>query len=218
MKYGVLGTGTVGQTLAGKLIELDHEVMMGSRQAGSEKATAWAEQAGEHAGQGDFEDTARFGEALINATSGVASLDALHGAGAANLAGKLLIDVANPIAPGSGMPPSLAFCNTESLGERIQRAFPDARVVKTLNTINASVMTNPRSIPGRHNVFVSGDDDAAKAEAGELLQAFGWPAESVVDLGDISTARGAEMYLALWLRLMIAGGTPAFNIAVVSAP
>ena len=214
-RFGVLGTGVVGQAIAGKLVELGHEVKMGSREAGSEKAVAWVGEAGEGASEGRFEDAAEFGEVLVNATAGVASLDALHTAGAQHLKGKVLIDIANPIDPGSGSPPSLAFCNTESLGERIQRAFPDARVVKTLNTVNAGVMVDPGSVPGRHNVFVSGNDAGAKREVGELLEAFGWPGGAIVDLGDVSTARGPEMYLALWLRLMNATGTAAFNIAVV---
>ncbi len=214
-RFGVLGTGMVGQAVAGKLVELGHEVKMGSRQAGGDKAVDWAKQAGEGASEGRFEDAAEFGEVLVNATAGVASVDVLHTAGAEHLKGKVLIDIANAIDPGSGRPPTLAFCNTESLGERIQRAFPDARVVKTLNTVNASVMVEPSCVPGTHNVFVSGNDADAKTEVGELLQSFGWPAETIVDLGDISTARGTEMYLALWLRLMGVNGTPVFNIAVV---
>lgn len=215
MRYAVLGTGTVGETIAGKLVELGNEVMMGSRRAGNEKALAWAEAAGDGASEGSFEDAASFAEALVNATAGVASLDALAAAGAGNLAGKVVIDLANPLQPDSGMPPELAFCNTESLGERIQDAFPDARVVKTLNTINAAVMVDPASVPDSHNVFVSGNDAAAKSQVTELLESFGWPADAVIDLGDISTARGAEMYLALWLRLMLAGGSARFNIRVV---
>ena len=138
-------------------------------------------------------------------------------AGAENLAGKVVVDVSNPIKPDSGMPPSLEFCNTESLAERIQAAFPDALVVKTLNTVNAGVMVDPASVPGSHNVFLSGEDDGAKARVRELLQDFGWPDADIVDLGGVETARGAEMYLSLWLRLMLAGGSAQFNIAVVRA-
>jgi 8-hydroxy-5-deazaflavin:NADPH oxidoreductase len=214
-RFGVLGTGSVGQTVGGKLVELGHEVMMGSRQAGSEKAVQWAKEAGGQASEGRFEDAAEFGEILVNATAGTASVDALHTAGGAHLNGKVLIDIGNPIDMGSGSPPALAFCNTESLGERIQRAFPDARVVKTLNTVTASVMVDPGSLPGDHNVFMSGDDPEAKQQVSELLQSFGWPAEAIVDLGDISTARGPEMYLALWLRLWGVSDSPVFNIAVV---
>lgn len=217
MKIGVLGTGMVGKALAGKLVELGHEVTMGSRSAGNEAAVEWAGGAGESAHEGTFEDAARFGELIVNATAGVASVDALRAAGAENLAGKVVVDVSNPINPDSGMPPSLEFCNTESLAERIQAAFPDALVVKTLNTVNAGVMVDPASVPGSHNVFLSGEDDGAKARVRELLQGFGWPDADIVDLGGVETARGAEMYLSLWLRLMLAGGSAQFNIAVVRA-
>jgi predicted dinucleotide-binding enzyme len=214
-RFGVLGTGSVGQAVGGKLAELGHEVMMGSRQASSEKAVSWAEEAGEKASEGRFEDAAAFGETLVNATAGIASVDVFHTAGADHVNGKVLIDIANAMNPGSGRPPTLAFCNTESLGERIQLAFPGARVVKTLNTINASVMVNPGSVPGHHNVFMSGDDADAKQQVGGLLQDFGWPAEAIIDLGDISTARSTEMYLPLWIRLMGVNETPVFNISVV---
>jgi 8-hydroxy-5-deazaflavin:NADPH oxidoreductase len=217
VRYAVLGTGTVGRTIGGKLVQLGHEVRMGSRRAGSEQAAAWTAEVGETASEGTFEDAAGFGEVVVNATAGVASVDALGAAGTSNLSGKVLIDIANPLAPDSGMPPQLAFCNTESLGERIQDAFPDARVVKTLNTVNAAVMVDPGSVPGTHNVFVSGNDTDAKAQVTELLQSFGWPSDAVIDLGEISTARGPEMYLAMWLRLMVAGGSAAFNINVVRA-
>ena len=214
MKAGVLGTGMVGQALAGKLVELGHEVMMGSRQAGSEKATAWVKAAGGNAREGSFRDAAEFGEVVINATSGAASLAALEAAGAENLSGKVLIDVSNPLSPDSGFPPVLSVCNTDSLGEQIQRAFPDARVVKTLNTINADVMVNPHLVPGDHAIFLSGDDAGAKGRVREILESFGWSGDRIYDLGDISTARGTEMYLAFWLRVMLASGGPHFNIEI----
>ena len=214
MKVGVLGTGNVGQSIGGKLVEVGHEVTMGSRAAGNEKAVEWAGQAGDAASEGDFAAAASFGEVIFNCTAGTASLDALDAAGADNLAGKPLIDVSNPLDFSQGMPPTLAVSNTESLGERIQAAFPEARVVKTLNTINAGVMVDPGQVPGDHVIFLSGDDADAKQRALGLLGEFGWPAERVIDLGDISTARGPEMYLPLWLRMMGALGTPQFNIAV----
>lgn len=215
MRIGVLGTGMVGRALVGKLVSLGHEVMMGARQAGNETAVIWADGAGMLASQGSFADAARFGEMIVNATNGAATLDALAAAGVENVAGKVLIDVANPLDTSRGMPPSLSVCNTDSLGEQIQRAFPDARVVKTLNTMNAEVMVDPGLVPGPHTVFVSGDDAAAKASAAELLRSFGWPRESILDLGDISTARGTEMYLTLWLRLWATLGAGHFNIQVV---
>jgi len=193
----------VGRAIGGKLVELGHEVMIGSREAGPDK--------------GSFADAAACGEVIVNATAGTASLDALHAAGADSLAGKVLIDVANPLVFGGGGLPTLAVCNDDSLGEQIQRAFPQARVVKALNTVNAGVMVAPGDLPERHNIFVCGDDADAKRQVGDLLESFGWPAGDIVDLGDISAARGAEMYLPLWLRMMGAAGTPQFNIRIVNS-
>jgi 8-hydroxy-5-deazaflavin:NADPH oxidoreductase len=212
MKIGVLGTGVVGQTIATKLAELGHEVTMGAREAGNEKAVEWAAGAGDGAREGNFADAAAHGEMVFNCTAGTASLEALRSAGEAELAGKVLVDVANPLDFSGGMPPTLSIVNDDSLGEQIQREFPDARVVKALNTISAGVMVAP--IEGTH-LFVCGDDDSAKQAVTDLLGDFGWPADSVVDLGGIEQARGTEMYLALWIRLMAALGTPQFNIAVV---
>lgn len=216
MRIGVLGTGMVGQALAGKLVSLDHEVVMGSRRAGNEKAVAWAAAAGGTAGEGTFATAAAFGELVVNATSGAVSLAALALAGAENLAGKVLVDVANPLDLSAGLPPTLTVCNTDSLGEKIQRMFPDALVVKTLNTISAEVMVTPGVVDGSHTVFVAGDDAGAKVQVVELLVSFGWPPGDVLDLGDISAARGLEMYLPLWLRLWGATGTRDVNVKVVA--
>jgi predicted dinucleotide-binding enzyme len=205
----------VGQAIAGKLVELGHEVTMGSRSAGSEKAVAWAAKAGEGASEGSFADAASFGEVVVNATAGTASLEALEAAGADNLAGKLLIDVANPLDFSQGMPPTLSVCNDDSLGEQIQRAFPEARVVKALNMVNASVMVSPGELGGSTNLFVCGNDEGAKAEVAKLLQSFGWAEERLFDLGDITAARAQEMYLPLWLRMFGALGTGNFNIGIV---
>jgi predicted dinucleotide-binding enzyme len=212
MRIGVLGTGVVGKTIATRLVELDHDVTMGARSAGNEKASEWAAGAGERASEGSFADAAAHGELVFNCTAGTASLDALRAAGEEELRGKVLVDVANPLDFSKGMPPTLSVCNDDSLGEQIQRAFPDTRVVKALNTVSAAVMVDP--VEGS-NLFVCGDDAAAKEQVVELLASFGWPADAVVDLGGIDAARGAEMYLPLWLRLMGGLGTPSFNIAVV---
>lgn len=216
MRFGVLGTGAVGTTLAEKLVELGHEVTMGSRSAGNERAVAWARHAGDAAAEGSFADAAGFGEVVVNATAGTASPEALAAAGPDRLAGKLLIDVANPLDFSRGMPPVLSLCNTDSLGERIQREHPSARVVKTLNTVNADVMVNPAVVPGRHSLFVCGNDGDAKARVASLLTDFGWPAEDVLDLGDITAARGLEMYLPLWLRLYATTGTARVNVHVTA--
>jgi 8-hydroxy-5-deazaflavin:NADPH oxidoreductase len=215
MKFGVLGTGMVGQTLASKLVELGHEVTMGSRRAGNEKAAAWAKQAGGGAAEGTFADAAAFAEVVVNATSGVASLEALRAAGEDNLSGKVLIDVANPLDFSRGMPPTLSVCNDDSLAEQIQRAYPRARVVKTLNTVNAGVMVQPALAGPSHSIFVAGNDDDAKAQTVELLESFGWAREDVLDLGDVTAARGTEMYLPLWLRLYGVLGTAELNVKVV---
>jgi len=214
MHVGILGTGTVGRTLSQALVDRGHEVRMGSRKAGNEKAVAWAEQAGPLASEGSFADAAAFGDFVINATSGAASLEVLEAAGAEQLAGKVLIDVANPLDMSKGMPPTLTVCNEDSLGEQLQRAFPDVRVVKTLNTVTASVMVQPDLVAGVHTVFVCGNEDAAKAQAIVLLDELGWPPESILDLGDITAARGTEMYMALWLRLWGATGTAVLNVEV----
>ena len=153
---------------------------------------------------------------MVNATAGAASVAALEQAGADNLSAKVLLDIANPLDFSQGMPPTLSVCNTDSLGEQIQRAFPDVKVVKALNTVNADVMVNPAIVPGSHTVFICGDDSAAKARVSELLQSFGWPAADILDLGGISNARGTEMYLPLWLRLYGATGTGHLNIKVVT--
>ena len=216
MNTAVLGTGVVGQTLATKLVALGHAVTMGSRQAGNQKASVWAASAGDLASEGSFADAAASAALVINATAGFASIEALTAAGAHNLAGKVLVDVANALDLSRGMPPTLQPCNTDSLGEQIQRTFPEARVVKSLNTVNCDVMVNPGIVPGSHTMFVAGNDDRAKAEVRGLLESFGWPPGDVMDLGDITGARGMEMYLPLWLRLWGATGTGHLNVKVAT--
>lgn len=214
MRIGVLGTGNVGRTIADKLLELGHEVTMGSRSSDSEALQSWLKGMGEGAHGGDFAEAAASTELLFNCTTGSASLAALKAAGAANLEGKVLIDVANPLAPSSGGPPTLTVCNEDSLAEQIQSGFPAARVVKALNTVSYRVMTDPSRVPGNHNVFICGNDDEAKLQTAGLLEEFGWPRGSIVDLGEISCARGTEMYLALWLRLWGHFQTTDLNIEV----
>jgi 8-hydroxy-5-deazaflavin:NADPH oxidoreductase len=216
MKYAVLGTGMVGTAIATKLAALGYEVTMGSRTADNAKARAWAEGAGPKARHGTFADAAAAADVVFNCTLGAATLDALDAAGADNLAGKILVDVANPLDFSQGMPPTLFITGADSLGERVQAAFPRTRVVKALNTINAELMVDAARIPGEHVVFVSGNDPEAKAIVTALLrEGFGW--RSVLDLGDITTARGTESYLPLWIRLWGALGTPDFNLQIVRA-
>ena len=213
MRIGVLGTGVVGTAIASKLVALGHEVRMGARSATNEKAAGWVQRAGGRASQGTFADAAMHGEIVFNCTAGAAALDALKAAGSGNLAGKVLIDVTNPLDFSKGMPPTLFVSGDDSLGERIQRAFPEARVVKSLNTMNAELMVNPGRVKGDHDVFLSGNDAAAKARVSEILRSFGW--KSILDLGDLTTARAVEAYVLLWVRLWGALKTADFNIKVV---
>jgi hypothetical protein len=213
MKVGVLGTGMVGNAIATRLVELGHEVRMGSRQPGNEKAVEWAESAGELASSGDFADAASFGEIAFNCTAGEGSVDAVTSA-RDGLAGKLLIDVANTLDFSDGPPPVIVATDRDSLAEQIQRVVPEVHVVKTLNTVNNDVMVDPARVPGDHVIFVSGDDQDAKRRAVELLGEFGWPEDRVIDLGDITTARGPETYVGLWLRLMRALDTTQFNVGL----
>jgi len=226
MKIAVLGTGIVGRTLAEKLASSGHAVVIGTRDVGALMArtegglagTPFSAWIGEHSdiGVAPFAEASADAELLVNATEGSGSVDALNAAGAGNLAGKIVVDVANPLDFSAGFPPTFTVANTDSLGEQIQRAFPDAKVVKTLNTVTAMLMTNPGLVDGgEHHMFVAGNDDAAKAEVTRLLtEEFGW--RSVIDLGDITCARPMEMYLALWVRLFMKIG-PLFNVRIVSA-
>jgi 8-hydroxy-5-deazaflavin:NADPH oxidoreductase len=209
MKIGVLGTGMVGTTIASKLVSLGHEVRLGARSPTNEKAAAWVKATGALASTGTFADAAAFGEMVFNCTNGAGTLAALDAAGDANLRGKVLVDVANPLDFSKGMPPTLLIANTDSLGEQVQRTHPDARVVKALNTMNCNVMVKPDLVPGEHDVFLCGNDREAKDQVAILLQTFGW--RNVVDVGDISAARGQEMLVVLWARLFGALGTPTFN-------
>jgi predicted dinucleotide-binding enzyme len=225
MNIGILGSGMVGRTLSVRLVQLGHAVMVGTRDVertlaraepdvmGNPPFRVWHQQ-NPQVKLGTFAEAAAFGEIVFNCTTGSGSLNALKMAGERNLNAKVLIDIANPLDFSCGMPPALSACNTDSLGEQIQRAFPQAKVVKTLNTINADLMVNPALLSDDHDVFVSGNDPATKAQVIDILKNwFGW--NSVIDLGDITTARGAEMLLPLSLNLLGALQTPIYNFKVV---
>lgn len=226
MQIGIFGTGIVGRNLASALVARGHAVMIGTRDPGATRArdtanafdkTTFREwQAANPAVKlGTFAEAARFGEVLVNATSGSGALPAVEAAGADALGEKILLDVANPLDFSKGFPPSLTVCNTDSLGEQIQRAFPRLRVVKALNTTNTMVMVNPAGVGGGdHTMFVCGNDAEARANVTRWLgEWFGW--RDVIDLGDITNARGTEMLLPIWVRLMGALGTPKFNFKIV---
>ncbi|WP_030958252.1 NADPH-dependent F420 reductase [Streptomyces sp. NRRL S-378] len=220
MRYAVLGTGIVGRTVAARLESLGHQVVIGTRDPGATLGRPeYADWQEVHPGVSlvGFAEAARDGEVLVNATGGQVSIAALTEADAAHLDGKVLIDIANPLDFSAGFPPGLDPVDDDSLGELIQRTFPGLRVVKTLNTMNCQIMVEPGRVAGEHHVFVSGEDAEAKKVVRELLHSFGWPPESVLDLGGIETARGTEMLLPLWLRLMSALGHTDFNFHVQGA-
>lgn len=216
MQIGILGSGVTAQTLGSKLVQIGHEVMLGSREEANPSSVTWARDAGQqHALYGTFRNAASFGEIIFNCTLGMSSLEALQMAGAENLKDKILIDTANPIDRSAGIW-KLTVCNTDSLGEQIQRAFPETKVVKTLNTINANVIADPAKLPEMTDIFVSGNDLDAKATVIRLLREwFGW--RHVIDLGDITTSRGVEMYVLFWHYLRDRIPAHRFNIKVVSS-
>jgi predicted dinucleotide-binding enzyme len=214
MKIAVLGTGSVGTTIGSKLVTLGHEVKMGSRSASHEQGLSWTKAAGERASLGTFADAAEFGELCFNCTSGAGSMAALASS-AAGLAGKVVIDIANPLDFSQGFPPTLFTGNTDSLGEQAQRALPNSKVVKALNHVTAAVMVDAaRVAQGDHDALICGNDAEAKAQVSKVLQEwFGW--RRVIDLGDIAKSRGLESYLALWVRLYGALGTADFNFKIM---
>jgi 8-hydroxy-5-deazaflavin:NADPH oxidoreductase len=225
VRFGILGTGVVGKTIAVRLDGLGHDVIVGTRnpeetlsrtdpdQYGNPPFGAWQEEHPE-VRLGTFAEAAAHGDMVVNATAGAVSLEALEQAGEDNLNGKILIDISNPLDFSKGMPPTLLVSNTDSLGEQIQRRFPEAKVVKTLHTMNAYLMVDPAQLAATdHTVFVSGDDAEAKARVSELLRSFGW--SDIMDLGDITTARGTEMVLPIWVRLFGVLQKPIYNFKIV---
>lgn len=226
MKTAVLGTGIVGQVIANRLAGLGHEVIIGTRDVNMTLARTGKDNYGNppfgewlkqnmNIKVGTYREAATASEIIFNCTQGQGSIEALKQAGDQNLKGKIVIDIANPLDFSKGMPPFLSPGNTDSLGESIQRAFPEVRVVKTLNTMNCFLMVNPEALPGDHNVFISGNDANAKATAKDLLKSFGWKERNIIDLGDITTARGTEQLLPIWIRLYGALQTPMFNFQIV---
>lgn len=227
MKIAVFGTGIVGQVIANRLAGLGHSVTIGTREVAKTLARTdkdpygnppfgeWYKQNKGNVKLGTYSEAASTAEIIFNCTMGQGSIDALKQAGEANLKGKILIDISNPLDFSKGMPPFLSPGNTDSLGELIQRTFPDLKVVKTLNTMNCFLMVNPVALPGDHTVFVSGNDANAKTSAKEILTSFGWKEKNIIDLGDITTARGTEQLLPIWVRLYGALQNPMFNFNIV---
>ena len=228
MKIAIIGTGMVGRGLAVRLAGLGHDVVIGTRNVeetlarvtpdgmGTPPYPQWQQQ-NPGVNLAALSEAAAYGEVVINATNGQNALAALAGVGAEALSGKVLLDLALPLDLSDGLPPTLTISNTDSLGEQIQRAYPDARVVKSLNSVYYQVMIDPARVPGPHSIFVAGNDSDAKRVVEGLLAEFGWPTESIIDLGDITGARGVEMYARLFFTLYNAFGTFDFNINVTRA-
>lgn len=228
MKAAVMGTGIVGRVIAERLKGLGHAVTIATRNVSETMARVDKDAYGNppfavwHAANkgipvSTYADAAAATDVIFNCTQGQGSVEALRAAGEQNLRGKIIIDIANPLDFSKGMPPFLSPGNTDSLGELIQRTFPEARVVKTLNTMNCFLMVNPSAVPGDHSVFMSGNDAVAKNTAREILNSFGWRDPNIIDLGDITTARGTEQLLPIWVRLYGALKTPMFNFHIVKA-
>ncbi|MGE5796922.1 MAG: NADPH-dependent F420 reductase [Ignavibacteria bacterium] len=226
MKIGILGTGVVGQNIAEKLTQLGHQVMIGTRNKENTLAKTGKDNFGRPPFSewiknnpiikfGIYSEAAAFGEFIVNATNGEGTMQALESAGKKNLANKVMLDISNPLDFSKGMPPTLFISNTDSLGEQIQRTYPEAKVVKGLNTMNAYIMTNPSLLQDDHNVFLNGNNAEAKDEVKKLLTSFGWKEKNIIDMGDISTARGTEQILPIWVRLWSTLQTPMFNFKIV---
>jgi 8-hydroxy-5-deazaflavin:NADPH oxidoreductase len=230
MKISVLGTGSVGQAIAGRLAGLGHEVVIGTRNVADSltrtKPDSWGNPAIGTWIQNNpsvhlvtFKEAAAFSDGVIvHAMNGHAAIESLKMVSKADLDNKILIDITNPLDFSKGFPPSLFVSNTESLGEQIQAIFPNLKVVKTLNTMSNPVMINPALVPGDHTVFMSGNDAEAKTTVRSLLNTFGWLDKNIYDLGDITTARGTEMLLPIWLRLYSKEQSPFFNFHINIAP
>lgn len=203
-KIAILGTGMVGNTIGTKLIQLGHQVMMGSRTADNEKANLWVSQNGGNASQGTFEDAVKFAEVIFNCTKGEKTIEALKLVDVSYFAGKTIVDVSNPLDFSKGMPPTLIpeLCNTNSLGEEIQKLLPNAHVVKSLNIVNCEVMVDLGKCGGSATMFMAGNDEAAKKDVAELLRDFSWT--DIIDLGSIVHARSLEMMLPIWLSTYLA--------------
>lgn len=211
MKIGILGTGMVGETLGTKFVQLGHQVKMGSRTANNEAAARWVKAAGANASQGTFADAASFGEMIFLCLKGTVFLDIAKSLDQKSVANKVVVDVSNPLDFSSGTL-TLSICNSNSLGEEVQKAIPAARVVKSFNTVNCEVMVDPAK-GGDPTMFVCGNDDAAKKQFTELIKTLGW--RDIIDLGDITKSRGTEALMPLWMNLFGLFGTPHFGWKIV---
>jgi 8-hydroxy-5-deazaflavin:NADPH oxidoreductase len=210
MKIGVLGTGDVGRALGAGFARLGHQVKIGSRDAKQQKVAEWVQKTGAGASAGSFAEAAAFGELVVISTLWTGTENAIHLAGVKNLAGKVVIDTTNPLDFSTGAP-ILSVGHSDSAGEQVQRWLPESKVVKAFNHVGNPHMVNPQFPGGPPDMFIGGNDDAAKKKVTELLKAFGW---SVVDLGGIESARYIEPLAMIWILhyLRTKSGNHAFKL------
>ncbi len=229
MKISILGTGNVGQTFASRFVELGHEVMLGTRNVEATLARTATDNYGglpfaewhsknEKVQLGTFAQSVAFGEIVVNALQGAITISTLTSVPSTSLDGKVILDISNPLDFSKGFPPSLleGLNNTNSLGEELQKVLPNTKVVKTLNTMYCGLMVNPRALGEDSTVFLSGNDADAKTTIKGVLASFGWKETEILDLGDITTARGTESILPIWLRIYGATQNGFFNLKVAT--
>lgn len=212
MQIGILGTGEVGRTLATGFAGAGHDVMIAGRtEAKAAERTREVKTAALKTGT--FTDAAAFAELVVLSVSGSVAVDVLRSV-SRQVSGKVVIDTTNPLSFPEGKPMQLLVANSDSLAEQLQRVVPDARIVKALNMMNSRVMIEPAMLKGEHVACIAGNDPAAKRSVEERLQSdFGW--SQIIDLGDITAARGMESWMHLWLKLWGSLGTAQFNIGIV---
>lgn len=228
MNIAVIGTGMVGRSISAKLAQLGHKVVMGTRDI--EKTYAHTEtdmfgnipfsqwqQDNSSVELNTFSEAAANAELLFVCTHGSNSKAVLELTGRENLKGKTIIDLSNGLVFGEvGEQPKLDPVNTNSVGEQLQAAFPEANIVKTLNNIQHTVMVNPALVQGSHNVFISGESENAKSDVKSILRSFGWQTEQIVDLGGITYSRAMEMNVLLWWRMYELLGNGEFNFQIMN--
>ena len=205
MKIGILGSGDVARTLGSGFLATGHDVKLGARKAGNPKLVEWAKQGGPHASQGTFSDAAQFGDLIVVSTLGVATAEAVRAAGLPAFRGKLVIDTTNPLRFSAQGPPSLAIGLTTSAGEELQQLLPQAHVVKAFNIIGSPHMFRPSFPNGPPDMWICGNDAAAKEKVKGILKEFGW--SSVIDLGGIENSRELESLCVLWVKSALVLGT-----------